>query len=69
MGRRCHTSHYAEISDSCHLSYLLFNETLSPIQFGGFALALVGVLLARSAHTGINRTGLASIGDKAREKR
>jgi len=50
-------------------AYLLFNETLSPIQFGGFALALVGVLLARSAHTGINRTGLASTRDKVCENR
>ena len=30
-------------------AYLLFNETLSPIQFVGFALALAGVILARSA--------------------
>ena len=30
-------------------AYLLFDETLSPVQFVGFALALVGVLLARSA--------------------
>lgn len=50
-------------------AYLLFNETLSPLQFGGFALALVGVLLARSAHTGINRTGLPSSKDKTRESR
>jgi len=32
-------------------AYMLFHETLSPIQFVGFALALVGVLLARSART------------------
>lgn len=32
-------------------AYILFNETLSPVQFAGFALALVGVLLARSART------------------
>ncbi|HEY4369067.1 MAG TPA: DMT family transporter [Steroidobacteraceae bacterium] len=32
-------------------AYLLFGETLSPIQFVGFALALAGVLLARSART------------------
>jgi drug/metabolite transporter (DMT)-like permease len=32
-------------------AYLLFGETLSPIQFAGFALALVGVVLARSART------------------
>jgi drug/metabolite transporter (DMT)-like permease len=32
-------------------AYLLFHETLSPVQFAGFALALVGVLLARSART------------------
>jgi drug/metabolite transporter (DMT)-like permease len=32
-------------------AYILFNETLSPVQFVGFALALVGVLLARSART------------------
>ena len=32
-------------------AYILFHETLSPIQFVGFALALVGVLLARSART------------------
>jgi len=49
-------------------AYLLFNETLSPIQFGGFALALLGVLLARSARTGINRTGLTSTKDKTLEK-
>lgn len=30
-------------------AYLLFHETLSPVQFVGFTLALVGVLLARSA--------------------
>ncbi len=30
-------------------AYLFFRETLSPIQFAGFALALGGVLLARSA--------------------
>lgn len=30
-------------------AYLLFNETLSPVQFVGFTLALTGVLLARSA--------------------
>jgi drug/metabolite transporter (DMT)-like permease len=30
-------------------AYLLFHETLSPVQFIGFTLALVGVLLARSA--------------------
>lgn len=30
-------------------AYLLFHETLSPLQFLGFTLALVGVLLARSA--------------------
>ena len=41
-------------------AYLLFHETLSPVQFIGFALALVGVLLARTARTGINRTGLTS---------
>jgi drug/metabolite transporter (DMT)-like permease len=39
-------------------AYLLFHETLSTIQFIGFALALIGVLLARTARTGINRTGL-----------
>jgi drug/metabolite transporter (DMT)-like permease len=33
-------------------AYLFFRETLSPIQFTGFALALVGVLLARSARLG-----------------
>ncbi len=33
-------------------AYLFFRETLSPIQFAGFALALVGVLLARSARLG-----------------
>jgi drug/metabolite transporter (DMT)-like permease len=33
-------------------AYLLFHETLSPVQFVGFALALVGVLLARSARSG-----------------
>ena len=49
-------------------AYLLFHETLSPIQFVGFTLALVGVLLARSARTGTNRTGLASTKDKAPEK-
>jgi drug/metabolite transporter (DMT)-like permease len=32
-------------------AYLLFHETLSSIQFVGFALALVGVLLARSAQS------------------
>jgi drug/metabolite transporter (DMT)-like permease len=32
-------------------AYILFHETLSPVQFVGFALALVGVLLARSART------------------
>jgi drug/metabolite transporter (DMT)-like permease len=41
-------------------AYLLFHETLSAIQFVGFALALVGVLLARTARTGMNRTALAS---------
>jgi len=30
-------------------AYLLFNETLSQVQFVGFTLALTGVLLARSA--------------------
>ena len=30
-------------------AYLLFDETLSQVQFVGFALALIGVLLARSA--------------------
>ena len=30
-------------------AFLLFGETLTPIQFAGFALALAGVLLARSA--------------------
>ena len=33
-------------------AYVFFRETLSPIQFTGFALALVGVLLARSARLG-----------------
>jgi drug/metabolite transporter (DMT)-like permease len=32
-------------------AYLLFKETLTPVQFVGFALALIGVLLARSART------------------
>ena len=32
-------------------AYIFFGETLSPVQFAGFALALVGVLLARSART------------------
>jgi drug/metabolite transporter (DMT)-like permease len=32
-------------------AYILFSETLSPVQFVGFGLALVGVLLARSART------------------
>jgi len=32
-------------------AYLLFGETLSPVQFVGFTLALLGVLLARSART------------------
>jgi len=50
-------------------AYLLFKETLSPIQFGGFVLALVGVLLARSARTGIDRTGLTSAKDTALENR
>jgi drug/metabolite transporter (DMT)-like permease len=31
--------------------YLFFAETLSPIQIGGFLLALLGVLLTRSART------------------
>jgi hypothetical protein len=44
--------------------FILIYETLSPVQFVGFTLALVGVLLARSAHTGINRTGLTSTRDK-----
>ncbi|HEY4214570.1 MAG TPA: DMT family transporter [Steroidobacteraceae bacterium] len=33
-------------------AYVFFRETLSPIQFAGFALALIGVLLARSARLG-----------------
>jgi drug/metabolite transporter (DMT)-like permease len=49
-------------------AYLLFHETLSAVQFVGFTLALVGVLLARSARTGINRTGLTSTRDKLGEK-
>jgi len=32
-------------------AYILFHETLPPVQFVGFALASVGVLLARSART------------------
>jgi drug/metabolite transporter (DMT)-like permease len=32
-------------------AYIFFGETLSPIQFVGFTLALLGVLLARSART------------------
>jgi drug/metabolite transporter (DMT)-like permease len=32
-------------------AYILFGETLSPVQFVGFTLALLGVLLARSART------------------
>jgi drug/metabolite transporter (DMT)-like permease len=32
-------------------AYILFSETLSPVQFVGFGLALIGVLLARSART------------------
>jgi drug/metabolite transporter (DMT)-like permease len=32
-------------------AYLFFNETLSPVQVVGFGLALVGVLLARTART------------------
>ena len=48
-------------------AYLLFHETLSPVQFVGFALALSGVLLARSARTGINRTGLTPARDKTPE--
>ncbi len=32
-------------------AYILFKETLTPVQFAGFALALIGVLLARSART------------------
>jgi drug/metabolite transporter (DMT)-like permease len=49
-------------------AYLLFKETLSPIQFGGFVLALLGVLLARSARTGINRTESAITKDRALEE-
>jgi len=30
-------------------AYVFFGETLSPVQFAGFGLALTGVLLARSA--------------------
>jgi drug/metabolite transporter (DMT)-like permease len=30
-------------------AYILFKETLTPLQFAGFALALIGVLMARSA--------------------
>jgi drug/metabolite transporter (DMT)-like permease len=33
-------------------AYVLFDETLSGVQFAGFALALIGVLLARSARAG-----------------
>lgn len=32
-------------------AYMLFKETLTPVQFAGFALALIGVVLARSART------------------
>jgi drug/metabolite transporter (DMT)-like permease len=32
-------------------AYIVFNETLSPVQFVGFTLALIGVLLARTART------------------
>ena len=46
-------------------AYLLFNETLSPVQFVGFGLALVGVLLARTAR---DRTGLTSTKDKSPQK-
>jgi drug/metabolite transporter (DMT)-like permease len=32
-------------------AYIVFNETLSAVQFVGFTLALIGVLLARTART------------------
>jgi drug/metabolite transporter (DMT)-like permease len=41
-------------------AYLFFNETLSPVQFVGFALALLGVLLARSARTPTTGPALAA---------
>jgi drug/metabolite transporter (DMT)-like permease len=40
-------------------AYLLFNERLSAVQFFGFTLALAGVLLARSAPSGVKRAGIA----------
>jgi drug/metabolite transporter (DMT)-like permease len=52
-------------------AYFLFRETLSPLQFVGFTLALVGVLLARSARTPgseTNRTGLTRASDKSPQK-
>jgi len=36
-------------------AYAFFRETLSPVQFIGFALALLGVVLARTAHIQTNR--------------
>ena len=37
-------------------AYFVFNETLSPVQFVGFTLALIGVLLARTARTAPQRS-------------
>jgi drug/metabolite transporter (DMT)-like permease len=52
-------------------AYILFNETLSPVQFVGFALALIGVLLARTAQTPRSetpRTGFTPTSDKPPQK-
>jgi drug/metabolite transporter (DMT)-like permease len=52
-------------------AYLFFKETLSPIQFVGFGLALTGVLLARSAQpprSETPRTGFNPTSDKATQK-
>jgi drug/metabolite transporter (DMT)-like permease len=52
-------------------AYTLFNETLSPVQFVGFALALIGVLLARTAQTPRSetpRTGFTPTSDKSPQK-
>jgi drug/metabolite transporter (DMT)-like permease len=42
-------------------AYVFFHETLSPIQFVGFALALGGVLLTRSAPAGAKRMAGAPV--------
>lgn len=47
-------------------AYILFDETLSPVQFVGFVLALIGVVLARSARVAPHEAGAKCSGHHGR---